>query len=110
MFVVDGKGGHQRLIPVSGRFFTSVVSYLDIERPADAGGVCGPRREPCAGCGHSRPVNIRDREGRPRCAQCPPGDGRDPVKTVVDIVAGIDPTLSAQAVTASVTASAPQTG
>lgn len=72
--------------------------------------VCGPRREPCAGCGHSRPVNIRDREGRPRCAQCPPGDGRDPVKTVVDIVSGIDPTLSAQAVTAAVTASAPQTG
>jgi site-specific recombinase XerD len=34
VFVAEGKGGHQRLIPVSGRFFTSVVSYLDTERPA----------------------------------------------------------------------------
>ncbi|HEX5543266.1 MAG TPA: tyrosine-type recombinase/integrase [Micromonospora sp.] len=36
VFIAEGKGGHQRLIPVSGRFFTSVASYLDIERPADA--------------------------------------------------------------------------
>jgi integrase/recombinase XerD len=37
VFIAEGKGGHQRLIPVSGRFFASVASYLDIERPADAG-------------------------------------------------------------------------
>jgi site-specific recombinase XerD len=36
VFIAEGKGGHQRVIPVSGRFFASVVSYLDIERPADA--------------------------------------------------------------------------
>jgi integrase/recombinase XerD len=36
VFIAEGKGGHQRLIPISGRFFTSVASYLDIERPADA--------------------------------------------------------------------------
>jgi integrase/recombinase XerD len=36
VFVADGKGGHQRLVPVSSRFFTSVASYLDSERPADA--------------------------------------------------------------------------
>ena len=36
VFIADGKGGHQRLIPVSGRFFASVASYLDSERPADA--------------------------------------------------------------------------
>jgi integrase/recombinase XerD len=36
VFIADGKGGHQRLIPMSGRFFTSVASYLDGERPADA--------------------------------------------------------------------------
>jgi site-specific recombinase XerD len=36
VFVADGKGGHQRLVPVSGRFFTSVASYLDGERPAAA--------------------------------------------------------------------------
>ena len=50
VFIADGKGGHQRLIPMSGRFFTSVASYLDSERPADAGTdmlfvvLKGPRR------------------------------------------------------------------
>ena len=36
VFIAEGKGGHQRLIPVSGRFFASVASYLDLERPAEA--------------------------------------------------------------------------
>jgi integrase/recombinase XerD len=36
VFVADGKGGHQRLVPMSGRFFASVAAYLDGERPADA--------------------------------------------------------------------------
>jgi integrase/recombinase XerD len=36
VFVAEGKGGHQRLIPVSGRFFSTVKDYLDVERPADA--------------------------------------------------------------------------
>jgi Phage integrase family len=35
VFIAEGKGGHQRLIPISGRFFTSVASYLDTERPAE---------------------------------------------------------------------------
>jgi site-specific recombinase XerD len=34
VFIAEGKGGHQRVVPVSGRFFTSVASYLDAERPA----------------------------------------------------------------------------
>jgi site-specific recombinase XerD len=33
VFIADGKGGHQRQIPVSGRFFASVAAYLDAERP-----------------------------------------------------------------------------
>jgi site-specific recombinase XerD len=36
VFVAEGKGGHQRLIPVSGRFFAAVKDYLECERPADA--------------------------------------------------------------------------
>jgi site-specific recombinase XerD len=36
VFIGEGKGGHQRQIPVSGRFFTSVASYLDSERPGEA--------------------------------------------------------------------------
>ncbi len=33
VFIAEGKGGHQRLIPVSSRFFASVAAYLDNERP-----------------------------------------------------------------------------
>jgi site-specific recombinase XerD len=33
VFVAEGKGGHQRLVPISGRFFTEVAAYLDLERP-----------------------------------------------------------------------------
>ncbi|MDP1820133.1 MAG: tyrosine-type recombinase/integrase [Acidimicrobiales bacterium] len=36
VFIAEGKGGHQRLIPMSQRFFRSVARYLDAERPADA--------------------------------------------------------------------------
>jgi site-specific recombinase XerD len=33
VFIAEGKGGHQRVVPVSGRFFVSVGDYLDLERP-----------------------------------------------------------------------------
>jgi integrase/recombinase XerD len=36
VFVADGKGGHQRLVPMSARFFASTAAYLDAERPGDA--------------------------------------------------------------------------
>ena len=29
VFVADGKGGHQRIVPVSARFFATVAAYLD---------------------------------------------------------------------------------
>jgi integrase/recombinase XerD len=50
VFIAEGKGGHQRQIPVSGRFFASIAAYLDTERPADAASdrlfvvLKGPRR------------------------------------------------------------------
>src|SRR6516225_11191147 len=31
--ITEGKGGRQRLIPVSGRFFAAVAAYLEAERP-----------------------------------------------------------------------------
>jgi integrase/recombinase XerD len=34
VFIAEGKGGHQRIVPVSTRFFTTVADYLEIERPA----------------------------------------------------------------------------
>lgn len=36
VFVAEGKGEHQRLVPISGRFFTAVRDYLRLERPSDA--------------------------------------------------------------------------
>ncbi|MET7620539.1 tyrosine-type recombinase/integrase [Streptomyces sp. NPDC005408] len=33
VFISEGKGGHQRLIPVSAQFFTAVGDYLDRECP-----------------------------------------------------------------------------
>jgi integrase/recombinase XerD len=36
LFIADGKGGHQRLVPVSPRFFASLVDYLNHERPLGA--------------------------------------------------------------------------
>ncbi len=34
LFVADGKGGRQRLVPVSARFFASLGDYLESERPS----------------------------------------------------------------------------
>jgi integrase/recombinase XerD len=50
LFVAEGKGGHQRLIPASPRFFRSIAAYLDLERPEVADpervfvALKGPRR------------------------------------------------------------------
>lgn len=36
VFVADGKGGFERLVPMSATFFATLASYLNSERPADA--------------------------------------------------------------------------
>jgi site-specific recombinase XerD len=33
VFIAEGKGGHQRIVPLSARIFISVAAYLDSERP-----------------------------------------------------------------------------
>jgi len=33
LFIAEAKGGHQRIIPVSTRFFTTLAAYLEAERP-----------------------------------------------------------------------------
>lgn len=33
VFIAEGKGGHQRIVPISTRFFTTLASYLELERP-----------------------------------------------------------------------------
>lgn len=35
LFIANGKGGHQRIVPISSRFFDTLRSYLDHERPKD---------------------------------------------------------------------------
>lgn len=35
LFIAEGKGGHQRIVPISPRFFATLARYLDAERPAD---------------------------------------------------------------------------
>ncbi|MBM3664021.1 MAG: integrase [Actinobacteria bacterium] len=37
LFIAEGKGGHQRVIPISNTFFVSVGDYLRHERPYGAG-------------------------------------------------------------------------
>jgi integrase/recombinase XerD len=37
VFIGEGKGGHQRIVPVSARFFTAAAAYLEAERPAGIG-------------------------------------------------------------------------
>jgi len=50
VFIANGKGGHQRLVPMSARFFRSVGTYVDTERPAEVAtdalfvALKGPRR------------------------------------------------------------------
>jgi integrase/recombinase XerD len=50
VFIADGKGGHQRLVPLSQSFFATVADYLNTERSADAAtdrvfvALKGPRR------------------------------------------------------------------
>ncbi len=34
VFIAEGKGGHQRIVPVSARFFTTLADYLNEERPS----------------------------------------------------------------------------
>jgi uncharacterized protein YidB (DUF937 family) len=71
---------------------------------------CGPSREPCAACGSTRTVTSRDRDGKPRCGQCPAGNGEDPVAIVAGLVAAIDPAVPAGVVAAAVHAAAPNDG
>ena len=33
VFIAEGKGGHQRLVPIAVRFFQAVAAYLEAERP-----------------------------------------------------------------------------
>jgi hypothetical protein len=73
-------------------------------------GACGPKPEPCADCGKVRPVCVRDREQRPHCVACRPKVDQDPAKTLLGIVAELEPDLASESITRAVLAAAPRTG
>jgi hypothetical protein len=54
---------------------------------------CYVRPEDCAGCGNTRQVAFRDRQGRPRCSKCPDQDARDPLLALVEVIVMTDPGL-----------------
>ncbi len=75
LFIHEGKGGHQRLILVSARFFRSLARYLELERPAVADPTAvfvvlkGPRRgQPLSADGLDQIV--RDARARAGLAHC----------------------------------------
>jgi integrase/recombinase XerD len=70
-----GKGGRERIVPVSGRFFAALGEYLELERPADAETescfvvLKGPRRGlPLSAAGLDEVLDgARSRAGLERC-------------------------------------------
>lgn len=65
---------------------------------------CFTRPQPCSACGQERQVTFRDRHGQPRCSQCPDHDTRDARRVLVGLITSLDPGLTAEAVTAAITA------
>ena len=79
VFIAEGKGGHQRIVPISARFFSSVGDYLQRERPRTSATdrlfvvLKGPRRgEPLTAAGLDeilRGARTRAGLGRATCHQ-----------------------------------------
>jgi integrase/recombinase XerD len=74
LFIAEGKGGHQRIVPVSTRFFATLAAYLAHERPATATTkqvfvvLKGPRR--------GQPLSVDGLDEIIRGARARPGIGR----------------------------------
>ena len=74
LFIAEGKGGHQRIVPVATRFFTALGEYLDRERPTGGGSdrvflvLRGPTRsQPLSAAGLDQVLTgARDRAGLER--------------------------------------------
>lgn len=74
VFIACGKGGHERIVPVAGRFFTTLATYLNTERPAESSTetvfvvLKGPRRgEPLSAAGLDEIIRgVKGRAGLPR--------------------------------------------
>jgi hypothetical protein len=64
-------------------------------------GGCGNPRASCVSCGEDRFVVSRDRHGQPRCERCPDRDERDPLSVLTQVVTRLDPSLTAECITAA---------
>jgi hypothetical protein len=62
---------------------------------------CGSRPGRCASCSQQRIIATLDRQGQPRCGQCPDRDDRDPLAVITETVSRIDPSLPAATITAA---------
>ena len=62
---------------------------------------CGRRPARCASCGQDRATATADRQGRPRCRQCPDDDARDPVAVLTEVITRLEPTLAAGRIAAA---------
>ena len=60
LFIAEGKGGRQRIVPISPRFFTALGAYLDRERPATR----APRRSSWCSRAPAGAAAVRGRFGR----------------------------------------------
>ncbi len=63
---------------------------------------CSPRATGCAACGQDRVVASLDRQGLPRCSRCPEVDDRDPLLVLTTVIATLEPSLTADVVTAAI--------
>jgi hypothetical protein len=62
---------------------------------------CGRRPAGCVSCGQDRATATVDRQGRPRCRQCPDDDDRDPVAILTEVITRLEPSLSAGRIAAA---------
>jgi uncharacterized protein YidB (DUF937 family) len=63
--------------------------------------VCVRRPGRCSACGREAVITSRDRHGQPRCGQCPDRDERDPLAVLAASVTAVDPSLTADAISAA---------
>jgi hypothetical protein len=62
---------------------------------------CGRRPARCASCGQDRAAATVDRQGRPRCRQCPDDDDRDPGVVLAEVITRLEPSLPAERIAAA---------
>jgi hypothetical protein len=72
--------------------------------------VCTAAPGPCAACGKTKQLIFRDRQGRWRCAQCPPTESGEPAVMLTALIAGIDPSATETTVAAALAAAATRPG